>query len=190
MCALRQADEGFGEGNLKHAINGYLFCNMPDVSPHSLALLKYSHVFWALLCRLLRHCSDVRLCVQISTCPTCRPAAAHQAGPDGAVYADRHGHRERHAFERVPRPGDCTFTSPVVFTGLLFHQVGCSPDISARLRMQVLTYDKAHTATTLLFPSVTRTAEMVGSAPGIWQYNCDVQDHLIAGMQARLIVTR
>jgi hypothetical protein len=29
-----QTDEGFGEGNLKHSINGYVFCNMPDVSLH------------------------------------------------------------------------------------------------------------------------------------------------------------
>jgi hypothetical protein len=48
-------------------------------------------------------------------------------------------------------------------------------------RMQVLTYDKAHTATTQLFPSVARTADLVASKPGIWQYNCDVQDHLVAG---------
>jgi Multicopper oxidase len=48
--------------------------------------------------------------------------------------------------------------------------------------VQVLTYDKAHTATTQLFPSVARTAELVASQPGIWQYNCDVQDHLVAGM--------
>ena len=48
--------------------------------------------------------------------------------------------------------------------------------------MQVLTYDKAHTSTTQLFPSVARTAELVASQPGIWQYNCDVQDHLVAGM--------
>lgn len=27
-----QADAGFAEGNLKHGINGYVFCNMPDVS--------------------------------------------------------------------------------------------------------------------------------------------------------------
>ena len=49
-------------------------------------------------------------------------------------------------------------------------------------RMQVLTYDKAHTSTTQLFPSVARTAELVASQPGIWQYNCDVQDHLVAGV--------
>ena len=47
---------------------------------------------------------------------------------------------------------------------------------------QVLTYDKAHTSTTQLFPSVARTAELVASQPGIWQYNCDVQDHLVAGV--------
>lgn len=49
---------------------------------------------------------------------------------------------------------------------------------------QVLTYDKAHTSTTQLFPSVARTAELVASQPGIWQYNCDVQDHLVAGITA------
>jgi hypothetical protein len=29
----------FEEGNLKHSINGYLYCNMPDVSAHLLPTL-------------------------------------------------------------------------------------------------------------------------------------------------------
>lgn len=39
----------------------------------------------------------------------------------------------------------------------------------------MLTYDKEHTATAMLFPAVTRTADMLASKPGIWQYRCDVQ---------------
>ncbi len=31
MCAL-QDDPNFVEGNLKHSINGFVFCNMPPVS--------------------------------------------------------------------------------------------------------------------------------------------------------------
>jgi Multicopper oxidase len=55
---------------------------------------------------------------------------------------------------------------------------------------QVLLHDQMHTATTMLFPGITRTADMqAASAPGIFQYRCDYQDHYVAGMQARLVVT-
>jgi hypothetical protein len=55
---------------------------------------------------------------------------------------------------------------------------------------QVLIHDHTHTATTMLFPGITRTADMkAASAPGIFQYRCDYQDHYVAGMQARLVVT-
>ena len=55
---------------------------------------------------------------------------------------------------------------------------------------QVLVVDHVHTAATMLFPGVTRTADMVAaSAPGIFQYRCDFQNQYKAGMQARLVVT-
>ena len=57
------------------------------------------------------------------------------------------------------------------------------------LSVQVLTYDHTHTVTSMLFPAVTRTADMVAVSPGTWPYQCDVQDHLVAGMHARLVVT-
>lgn len=36
-----QASGNFVEGNLKHAINGYIFCNMPDVSFPPMLLYPY-----------------------------------------------------------------------------------------------------------------------------------------------------
>ena len=39
-------------------------------------------------------------------------------------------------------------------------------------------------------PGVTRTTDMkAAAAAGIFQYQCDYQDHYLAGMQARLVVT-
>lgn len=55
---------------------------------------------------------------------------------------------------------------------------------------QTLQYDHTHTASSMLFPAITRTTDMTAVSPGIWQYSCDVQDHLIAGMRARLVVTK
>jgi hypothetical protein len=55
---------------------------------------------------------------------------------------------------------------------------------------QVLVVDHIHTAATMLFPGVTRTADMMAaSAPGVFQYRCDYGDQSAAGMQARLVVT-
>ncbi len=43
-----QTSDNFVEGNLKHSINGYLFCNMPDVgaSPDPLAQLYAPADVW------------------------------------------------------------------------------------------------------------------------------------------------
>lgn len=107
-----QSDPNFVEGNLKHGINGYVYCNMPDVH-----VQQNGTVRWMLI----------------------------GMGTENDMHSP--------FFEN-----------------------------------QVLTYDKEHTATAMLFPAVTRTADMLASKPGIWQYRCDVQDHLLAGMRGRLVV--
>ena len=55
---------------------------------------------------------------------------------------------------------------------------------------QVLVHDHVHTATAMLFPGITRTTDMKAAvAAGIFQYQCGYQDHYLASMQARLVVT-
>lgn len=55
--------------------------------------------------------------------------------------------------------------------------------------VQVIEFHRRHNPAVQLYPAVTATADMLASTPGIFEYNCDVVDHLTAGMRARLVVT-
>jgi FtsP/CotA-like multicopper oxidase with cupredoxin domain len=194
-----QADEGFGEGNLKHSINGYVFCNMPDVS------LGVSTMHLCGMFLLHQHMTlitkangffDPQLKLQ-------RGHTARMMLLGGGTENDMHSSVFRNQVGCSALVCSAVLCPLLLCPLLLSHShlvyilinshCSCCWMLhilhrSASLtfvrtnHMQVLTYDKARTSTTQLFPSVARTAELVASQPGIWQYNCDVQDHLVAGM--------
>jgi uncharacterized cupredoxin-like copper-binding protein len=41
-----------------------------------------------------------------------------------------------------------------------------------------------------LYPAMTRTADMIASAPGIFGFRCDVVDHIAAGMKGRMVISQ
>ncbi len=53
--------------------------------------------------------------------------------------------------------------------------------------MQVMQHDHTYTGTAMLFPAITRTGDMTAVSPGTWPYECDIQDHVLAGMRGRLV---
>lgn len=55
---------------------------------------------------------------------------------------------------------------------------------SVHFHGQILTTQKHHTDTISLFPASTAVAEMEADNVGHWLLSCDVNDHLMAGMQA------
>ncbi|KAG7280767.1 hypothetical protein CRUP_037697 [Coryphaenoides rupestris] len=55
---------------------------------------------------------------------------------------------------------------------------------SVHFHGQILTAQNHHTDTVSLFPASSMTVEMTADNPGHWLLSCDVNDHLIAGMQA------
>jgi len=83
-----------------------------------------------------------------------------------------------------PRASTCCYERRISFFP------GCEAiEIGRFFGAQVVEFDNAHAAALQLYPAVTHTADMVATTPGIFQYNCDVVDHLTAGMRARLVVT-
>ncbi|CAL1593381.1 unnamed protein product [Knipowitschia caucasica] len=101
-------DEDFMESNKMHAINGFVFGNLPGLS-----MCQGNKIFWHLM----------------------------TLGNEGDMHS-------------------------VHFHG------------------QVLTSQQHHTDTISLFPGSTAAAEMMADNVGHWLLSCDVNDHLMAGMQA------
>ncbi|KAF6715503.1 Ceruloplasmin [Oryzias melastigma] len=68
-----------------------------------------------------------------------------------------------------------------------WHMIGLGNEVdmhSVHFHGQILTVLKHHTDTVSLFPASSFTAEMVADNPGHWLLACNVNDHLMAGMQA------
>ncbi|KAF7654103.1 hypothetical protein LDENG_00073910 [Lucifuga dentata] len=55
---------------------------------------------------------------------------------------------------------------------------------SVHFHGQILTVQNHHTDTISLFPASSTTAEMMADNPGHWLLTCNINDHLMAGMQA------
>uniref|UniRef100_A0A8C7XI74 Hephaestin n=1 Tax=Oryzias sinensis TaxID=183150 RepID=A0A8C7XI74_9TELE len=68
-----------------------------------------------------------------------------------------------------------------------WHMIGLGNEVdmhSVHFHGQILTVLKHHTDSVSLFPASSFTAEMVADNPGHWLLACNVNDHLMAGMQA------
>ncbi|XP_026201978.1 ceruloplasmin isoform X2 [Anabas testudineus] len=68
-----------------------------------------------------------------------------------------------------------------------WHLIGLGNEVdmhSVHFHGQILTAENHHTDTISLFPASSTTAEMVADNPGKWLLTCNVNDHMMAGMQA------